>query len=135
MLTIARLDGFAVLTHALDAVYGERVKEFKYDRLFAEDRNFSQNEFAEEFKFQIIKERQDHIEVLRKIVGFITDADGNITVKSFRTESAPPPPSPLRLQFLSSFLSASLARHQCDVCLPLYPARRLVSIWLIAFLQ
>lgn len=80
----------ANLKLALDAVYGERGQEFKYDRLFAEDRNFSQNEFAEEFKAQIIKEREDHIELLRKIVGFITDKEGNITIKAFRAESGSP---------------------------------------------
>jgi len=79
---------------ALDAVYGERSIDFKYDKLFAEDRNFSQNEFAEEFKAQIIKEREDHIELLKKIVGFVTDKEGNITIADFRKESESPSPHP-----------------------------------------
>ena len=41
------------LKAALDLVYGERAAVFKYDRLFAEDRDYSQNEFAEEFKAQV----------------------------------------------------------------------------------
>jgi len=73
------------LMHALDAVYGDKTKEFKYDRLFAEDRNYSQNEFAEEFKDQIIKEREEHVHMLKKLIANTTE-DGHVAIAKFKKE-------------------------------------------------
>jgi len=40
------------LARALDNVYGHARARFKYAALFADDRDFSQNQFAEEFRAQ-----------------------------------------------------------------------------------
>jgi hypothetical protein len=50
------------LKTALDAAYGGKAEKFNYRELFDDDRDFSQNEFAEEFRSQAMKDRDTHIE-------------------------------------------------------------------------
>ncbi len=46
------------LKKALDVVYGDKAVKFAYAELFADDRDLSQNEFAEEFRGQALKDRR-----------------------------------------------------------------------------
>jgi hypothetical protein len=62
------------LQKALDIVYGAKPQAFAYADLFADDRDLSQNEFAEEFRKQSIEARADHAEQLKKLVARSTEA-------------------------------------------------------------
>jgi len=50
------------LKSALDAAFGSKAEKFNYRELFDDDRDYSQNEFAEEFRSQAMKDRDTHIE-------------------------------------------------------------------------
>ena len=45
------------LKNGLDIVYGDKAVVFAYDDLFADDRDLSQNEFADEFRVQSLRDR------------------------------------------------------------------------------
>ena len=55
------------LKETLDVVYGHKAIRFYYADLFDDDSDFSQNEFAEEFRLQSMTARDEHKEQLRKL--------------------------------------------------------------------
>ena len=76
------------LKKALDVVHGHKHTTFEYGDLFADDRDLSQNEFAEEFRNQSIRNRSTHAETLKKLVESARQADGDRQMDPKTFESA-----------------------------------------------
>ena len=75
------------LKKALDVVHGSKNPRFEYGDLFADDRDLSQNEFAEEFRMQSIRDRHLHADKLKKLVlsSRQTDGDKLLELKTFES--------------------------------------------------
>ena len=59
------------LKETLDVVYGHKAIRFYYADLFDDDSDFSQNEFAEEFRLQSMTARDEHKEQLETSKGLL----------------------------------------------------------------